>query len=84
MKSAKNNRGPSTPSGFPGLIRTYAYTIKRGILNVLILSILCSCSSMKVNGMHVRKREPIRKQELRVYVISFIAGYAATSIWVNR
>lgn len=31
---------------------------------------------MKVNGVPVRKKQPIRKDEVRVYVASFVIGFA--------
>lgn len=87
MNQLQNKRGPSAPSGLPVLIRTYAYTIKRGMIKLIILLVLLSsCSSMKmsVNGIDVRKREPIRKEELRIYVCAFVGGYIVTRYYVER
>jgi len=90
MKLPEKNGGPFAPSKRPGPVPN-SYTVLKNTMritvNVLILLIICaSCGSMKVkvNGVTVRERTPMRKEEKRIYIASFVAGFAIGTVYQQQ
>lgn len=79
MKYLKTKWELSAPAGLPApyLTKYRAKAICRS-LNILLLVVFCSCSSMKINGIDVSKkhRKVMSDRDKRIYVATAIAGFA--------
>jgi hypothetical protein len=74
-------QGPSVPSELPGpylICNTFLKGINRSLNIVIILLVLTSCGSMKINGIDVSKshRRAVGKRETAAGAAALIVGYA--------
>lgn len=82
-------QGPSVPSELPGpylICNTFLKGINRSLNIVIIMLVLASCGSMKINGIDVSRshRKAVGRTETRIGAAALIVGYAVGMHYKNH